>query len=188
LTSFAASSLRLLRRLLHAPAAPAPPPGGPRTILDGLSAVAATEARLSDTAALGATYPAASGGRAWSGQAEAQGLNELGEALSGIESESPRGALASAIGASMSGQRATVFLSGPDLLAGTDLLTLAGGQHVPLVVHLAARAVTSTSRKRWTWRSSRDGPPSGRSSRPWSPWTPSRRRSPSRTFAFPTGS
>jgi pyruvate-ferredoxin/flavodoxin oxidoreductase len=143
LTSFAASSLRLLRRLLHAPAAPAPPPGGPRTILDGLSAVAATEARLSDTAALGATYPAASGARAWSGQAEAQGLNELGEALSGIESESPRGALASAIGASMSGQRATVFLSGPDLLAGTDLLTLAGGQHVPLVVHLAARAVTA---------------------------------------------
>ncbi|MHC5007522.1 MAG: hypothetical protein ACYTGF_09225, partial [Planctomycetota bacterium] len=143
MTSFAASSLRLLRRLLHAPAAPAPPPGGPRAILDGLSAVAATEARLSDTAALGATYPGASGGRAWSGQAEAAGLNELGEALSGIESESPRGALASAIGASMSGQRATVFLSGPDLLAGADLLTLAGGQHVPLVVHLAARAVAT---------------------------------------------
>jgi pyruvate-ferredoxin/flavodoxin oxidoreductase len=141
LTSFAASSLRLLRRLLHAPAGPAPPATGPRTILDGLSAVAATEARLSDTAALGATYPGASAGRAWSGQAEAPGLNELGEALSGIESESPRGALASAIGASMSGQRATVFLSGPDLLAGSDLVALAAGQHVPLVIHLAARAV-----------------------------------------------
>ena len=141
MTSFAASSLRLLRRLLHAPAASAPPPAGPRIILDGLSAVAATEAGLSDTAALGATYPAASGGRAWSGQAEGPGLNALGEALSGIDSESPRGALASAIGASISGQRATVFLSGPDLAGCTDLLTLAAGQHVPLVVHLAARAL-----------------------------------------------
>ncbi|MHC4100785.1 MAG: hypothetical protein ACYSW1_07925, partial [Planctomycetota bacterium] len=122
MTSFAASSLRLLRRLLHAPAGAAPPATGPRTILDGLSAVAATEARLSDTAALGATYPSSSGGRAWTGQAVAPGLNQLGEALSGIDSESPRGALASAIGASMSGQRATVFLSGPDLFAGADLL------------------------------------------------------------------
>ncbi|MHC4217493.1 MAG: hypothetical protein ACYSU7_03465 [Planctomycetota bacterium] len=143
MTSFAASSLRLLRRLLHAPTPVATLPSGPQAVLDGLSAVAVTEAALSDTAALGATYPAAAGARVWGRRLAAPGLNALGEALSGMESESPRGALAAAIGASMSGQRATVFLSGPDLATATDLLALAAGQHVPLVVHLAARAITA---------------------------------------------
>ncbi|MHC4784786.1 MAG: transketolase C-terminal domain-containing protein [Planctomycetota bacterium] len=142
MTSFAASSLRFLRRLLHAQAAAAPQLG-PQAVLDGLSAVAATEARLSDTAALGATYPGACAGRAWSRQQAQTGLNQFGEALGGIDAESPRGALAAAIGASMSGQRATVFLSGPDLAASTDLVALAAGQHVPLVLHLAARAITT---------------------------------------------
>jgi pyruvate-ferredoxin/flavodoxin oxidoreductase len=93
--------------------------------------VAATEACLADAAALGATYPAAAGGRAWSGLRP------------GIDAESPRGALAAAIGASISGQRSTVFLSGPDLAAGADLVALAVGQRSPLVIHLAARATSA---------------------------------------------
>jgi pyruvate-ferredoxin/flavodoxin oxidoreductase len=109
-------------------------------VLDGLSAVAVTEARLSEIAALGASYPAAAGARVWSREQAACDVNRLGEALSSVEADSPRGALAAALGMSMSGQRAAVFSSGPDLAAAPDLLAQAAGQHLPMVIHLASRA------------------------------------------------
>ncbi|NNM26472.1 MAG: hypothetical protein HKO59_10900, partial [Phycisphaerales bacterium] len=60
--------------------------------------------------------------------------------LTAVAAEHPRGALAAAIGASMAGQRATAFLSGPDVLAASDLLAIAAGRQLPLVLHLATRA------------------------------------------------
>ncbi len=138
MTSFGAHSLKVLRRLFHRTAAA--PHAGVETVLDGLTAVAATEARVSDTAALGGSWPAAGGGRAWARQQTQQPLNRLGEVLAGIEAEHPAGALAAAIGSSLSGQRATAFMAGGDLLGAADLLALGAGRHVPLVIHLAARA------------------------------------------------
>jgi pyruvate/2-oxoacid:ferredoxin oxidoreductase alpha subunit len=140
LTSFAAHSLRVLRRLLQRRTAAPAPHAGVETVLDGLSAVACTEAAVSDTAGLGATWPAAAGGRAWDRQRMQQRLNRLGEVLTAIEAEHPPQAIAAAIGAAIAGQRATAFISGPDLLAAVDHLALASGRHAPLVCHLATRA------------------------------------------------
>lgn len=142
MSSFASSSLKLLRRLLHAGAGQDAPHAGAPTVLDGLSAVAATEARVCDVAALGASHPAALGARVWAGQESARGVNEFGDVVSSVAGQSPRGALAAAIGAAMAGQRATAFVSGSDLAGCTDLLMQASGQHLPLVVHLASRATS----------------------------------------------
>ncbi|MHC4947777.1 MAG: hypothetical protein ACYTG1_05890, partial [Planctomycetota bacterium] len=139
MTSFTASSMRWLRRLLGGGVAAAPDAGAAR-VLDGLSAVAVTEALLADTAGLGATFPASAAARAWRQEQDRPGLNALGEARGGVEGLGPRAALAAALGAATAGQRATAFVSGPDLVAATDLLAQTAGRRAPLVVHLAARA------------------------------------------------
>lgn len=140
MSSARSSSLNLLRRWLR-PRAQTPLDKGRPAILDGASAVAALEATLCDSAALGATWPAALSARAWD-NAEQLGLQPLAPDTSRVESDDPRGALAAAIGLATSGQRATVFLSGPDLASATDLLAMAAGRHVPLVIHLACRALS----------------------------------------------
>ena len=139
MTSFAANSLRALRRLLRAPASGRGAPS-PDTVMDGLSAVAFVEASISDSAALGASYPAALGARVWSQRCAHAAINRLGRLLVGVEAGSPRGALSAAVGLAAAGERATVFISGPDCLAAQDILAHAAGLHVPLVVHLASRA------------------------------------------------
>ncbi|NNM25036.1 MAG: hypothetical protein HKO59_03445, partial [Phycisphaerales bacterium] len=80
MTSFGPHSLQLLKRLLGVEAS-APAHAGVETVLDGLTAVAVTEAAGSDTAALGATWPAAAGGRAWSRRQRQQRRNRLGAML-----------------------------------------------------------------------------------------------------------
>jgi pyruvate-ferredoxin/flavodoxin oxidoreductase len=57
------------------------------------------------------------------------------------EEQDARGALAAAIGLSMSGIRATAFLSSPDLMKVQDLLISAVGRHLPLVLHLNNRTI-----------------------------------------------
>ncbi len=109
-------------------------------MLDGVSAVAFTEACISESAALAASYPAAAGTRVWQRQQTLDRANHFGQPLTSVDAESPRGALAAAIGMAMSGQRATVFFSGPDFAGVQDLLMQASGQHLPLVIHLACRA------------------------------------------------
>jgi pyruvate-ferredoxin/flavodoxin oxidoreductase len=116
------------------------PRAGDAVVLDGLTAIAVTEAAMADTAALGADWPAAAAGRAWNREQTRRRLNRLGEVLASVHAPSPRGTLAAAVGTSLSGQRATTFLAGPDLLAARDTLALARGQHAPLVIHMAARA------------------------------------------------
>jgi pyruvate-ferredoxin/flavodoxin oxidoreductase len=106
-----------------------------KTVLDGNSAVAAIETCLAEAAGLGASFPVNT--TAW--QTEAK--NCFGKALISRESKDARGALAAAIGLSMSGTRATAFLSSPDLMKVQDLLVTAVGRHLPLVLHLSNRTI-----------------------------------------------
>jgi len=130
----------MLRRLIRPAAARESSSVHPSTVLDGMTAVAITEARISQAAGLGATFPASISARAWSRYVEQGTSNEFDLPISAMETDSPRAALATALGLSMSGQRAVVFLSGPDLSASHDLLSMASGHHLPLVVHLSCRA------------------------------------------------
>lgn len=139
MTSFASESLKLLRRILRGSGGPAPHAGKPRA-LDGLSAVASVEARICDVAGLGASYPASLGARVWESHRTHAPINAFGAPLASVGADGPRGALSAAIGASLGGQRATVFLSGPDLAHCRDLITQAAGRRAPLVIHAALRA------------------------------------------------
>lgn len=139
MSSFASESLRVLRRMIRGKAAPAPHAGKVQ-LLDGVSAVAAVEARVCDVAGLGATYPAALAARVWDGHETGLRLNALNAPITGVGADSPRAALAAAMGAAMAGRRATVFLSGPDALQCRDLIAEAAGRRLPLVIHLVLRA------------------------------------------------
>ncbi|MDY7110277.1 MAG: hypothetical protein SYC29_16735, partial [Planctomycetota bacterium] len=142
MTSFAASSLRFLHRLLHGRGVAPPAAGGETLVLDGISAAAVTEAIIAQSGALAAAFPAAAGARAFRRRRDHRNVNQFGEPLTTIDADSARGALSAAIGLALSGERATTFLSGPDLLAAQDLLASAAGRHLPLVIHLACRAAS----------------------------------------------
>jgi len=139
--SFANSALRLLRRLLGAPTRAAGPYAGELTALDGNTAVAVTEAAIAELAVLGASFPADTADTAWCTEQLRRGRNLLGNVLGTQGAEGPRGAVAGALGLAMGGTRATVFLAAPDLTAAQDLLRLAAGRRLPLVIHLANRAL-----------------------------------------------
>jgi len=139
--SFANSALRLLRRLLGAPTRATGPYAGEPTALDGNTAVAVTEAAIAELAALGASFPADAADSAWRTEQLRHGRNQLGNVLGTQGAEGPRGALAGALGLAMGGIRATAFLAAPDLTAAQDLLRLAVGRRLPLVIHLDNRAL-----------------------------------------------
>lgn len=116
---------------------------------DGAGAVAAIEAWVSDTAGFSAGFPAAlSAGFPTGERFDHRTQHNLDPTGSGLfrrssavlRSATPRDALAAAVGAATSGLRAAAFLSGPELLAGQDLLVRAARRRLPLVVHLAERA------------------------------------------------
>ncbi len=138
---FANSALRLLRRLLGAPIRAAGPYAGELTALDGNTAVAVTEAAIAELAMLGASFPADAADAAWRTEQLRHGRNLLGNVLGTQGAEGPRGALAGALGLAMGGIRATAFLAAPDLTAAQDLLRLAAGRRLPLVIHLDNRAL-----------------------------------------------
>ena len=136
------NAIRRLRRLLGAK----PPLGGtsagPVSVLDGQAALTLIEAGLSEAIALGAGFPAQTAEMAWRARQECQDFNWFGGHLSGIAAESPRGALSAAMGLTLSGVRASLFLSGPDLAACRDLLQTAAAQRLPLVIQVAARTLS----------------------------------------------
>ncbi len=134
----------MLRRLFGTARQDTAPFTAQPIVLDGLSAVAAIEALISDAAALGASYPASAGARALSKRRAERAVNSLGQILAAVDADSPRGALATAIGMSMSGRRATAFFSGPDIASAQDLLAQTSNRHLPLVIHLACRASMRT--------------------------------------------
>lgn len=131
--------MRMLRRLIRGRGV-APSHAGKPVVIDGLSAVALLEARMCDSAALGAAYPASLAARVWHEHESHQHLNTFGTLLSSVDADSARSALAAAIGLSLSGRRAAVFCSGPDLLEARDLIAQAAHRHAPLVIHAVLRA------------------------------------------------
>ncbi|OOZ39406.1 hypothetical protein BOW53_11650 [Solemya pervernicosa gill symbiont] len=140
--SFTNTAISLYRRLFG-DADSGSADSGLETLLDGNSAVALTEAAIVESAALGSTYPANGAELAWRAESLLRGENRFGQPLNGYSAEGSRGALAAAIGLAMTGQRATAFLSGPDLAASQDLLREAVGRRLPLVIHLDNRALSS---------------------------------------------
>ncbi len=139
--SIASSALRLLRQLIGSPPRGQGTHAGTATTLDGNTAVAVTEACISEGAGLGASYPADTAELAWRAEQLRLAADPTGTILLSRKADGPRGALAAATGLSLSGIRATVFLSSADLAGAQDLLVSAAGRHVPLVVHLDNRAL-----------------------------------------------
>ncbi|MCK5522869.1 MAG: 4Fe-4S binding protein [Thiomargarita sp.] len=139
---FSYSTLRLFQRFFSS-SPKTPSQAGIKTVLDGNTAVAAIEACIAEAAGLGASFPADSAAYAWQAEQQRRGKNCLGKTLTKRDTESARSALAAAIGLSLSGTRATAFLSSPDIMSVQDLLVNAVGRHVPLVVHLSNRTLAA---------------------------------------------
>jgi pyruvate-ferredoxin/flavodoxin oxidoreductase len=136
-------AIRWYRNVFGAPAATDIRDEGLKTVLDGNSAVALTEAGIAGHAVLGGSMPAAAADAVWLSEIGADNANLFGEALSAEVAEGPRGMVAAATGLALAGRRATAFLSGPDVAAVQDLLISAAGKHAPMVLHLVARAATA---------------------------------------------
>ncbi len=134
-------AVRWYRKAFGAPAGSDIRDQGLVTVLDGNSAVALSEAGIASHAVLGGSFPAAAADAVWLG--EHGSTNLYGEALAAQTAEGPRGIIAAATGLALAGRRATAFISGPDIAASQDLLVSAAGKHVPLVLHLATRAITA---------------------------------------------
>ncbi len=135
------SALRLLRRILGTPGQPSPGAAGTPGVFDGNTAVALTEAAISEGA--GSTLANSANGAqlAWRAERKRLGSNLLDGLLETSTTEGARGSLAYAAGLSMSGVRATAFLSGIELAALQDLLGTAAGRHLPLVLHVSNQAL-----------------------------------------------
>ena len=134
-------AIRLYRRLFVS-SKKAAKEDGIETVLDGNTAVAVTEAAISEAAALGSTFPGSGANQAWRSEQEQRDSNTFGGRISSCEADGPRGALAAAMGLAMSGGRATAFISGQDAAAVQDQLRTAANRHLPLVLHLENSAVS----------------------------------------------
>lgn len=113
----------------------------PQTLMagDGNQAVGLLESLLADAWSGGGSWPVSDLIPEIARQAE-DNANLFGRIPSRLDGEGPRGALAAALGAALSGLRSTAFLSGPDLSSSLDLLREAARRRVALVVHLGERA------------------------------------------------
>ncbi|VFM95017.1 MAG: Pyruvate:ferredoxin oxidoreductase [Candidatus Kentron sp. G] len=112
-------------------------------VLDGATAVALTETCLADMVAFHTSFPAQAGNIVWKAEQKRKGVNCFGVPLAIRRTESPRGSLAAAMGLTMSGVRAALFLSSSDLISGHDLLVMATGRHLPLVIHLSNQTLAA---------------------------------------------
>jgi pyruvate-ferredoxin/flavodoxin oxidoreductase len=135
------TAIRWYRKVFGAPAGSDIRDEGLATVLDGNTAVALSEAGIATHAVLGGGAPVAPADGVWLGEV-AHGTNLFGQALAAQSAEGPRGIVAAATGLSLAGRRATAFLSGTDIAASQDLLISAAGKHVPLILHVGARAAT----------------------------------------------
>jgi len=133
--------LSLLRSLLGTDSEAPPALAGLETSLRGAAAVAVTEACVAELAGLGAGAPADILTRAWEEERWREEVNLFGQPLGYLTAPTPRGVLAGPMGMSLSGARASAFLSAPNLAALGDLLTAAAGRNLPVVVHVVARAL-----------------------------------------------
>ena len=136
------TAIRWYRKVFGAPSGSDIREEGLDTVLDGNTAVALSEAGIATHAVLGGTAPVNPADSIWLGEV-AHGTNLFGQALAEQSAEGPRGMVAAATGLSLAGRRATAFLSGTDIAASQDLLISAAGKHVPLVLHVGARAAAA---------------------------------------------
>ena len=136
------TAIRWYRKVFGAPAGSDIREEGLDTVLDGNTAVALSEAGIATHAVLGGAAPVDPADGVWLGEV-AHGTNLFGQALAAQSAEGPRGIVAAATGLALAGRRATAFLSGTDIAACQDLLMSAAGKHVPLVLHVGARAATA---------------------------------------------
>ena len=138
---FTATAIRLYRTLFGAPPGSTLAEEGVDAVLDGNSAVALSEAMITQDAVLGGSFPSAGADIAW--RSQSGGVNLFGASLAAQQSEGPRGAVAAAMGLALAGRRVTGFLSGPDIAAVQDLLVSAAGRNLPMVLHLSNRALAA---------------------------------------------
>ena len=136
------TAIRWYRKVFGAPAGSDIREEGLATVLDGNTAVTLSEAGIATHAVLGGGAPMDAADEVWLGEV-AHGTNLFGQALAAQTAEGPRGIVAAATGLGLAGCRATAFLSGPDVAASQDLLISAAGKHVPLVLHVGARAAAA---------------------------------------------
>lgn len=136
-------AIRWYREVFGAPAGSDIREEGLDCVLDGNSAVALSEASIATHAVLGGSLPSLDADAVWLGELEHGATNFFGESLSAQTAEGPRGIVAAATGLALAGRRATAFLSGTDIAAAQDLLISAAGKHVPLVLHVGARAAVA---------------------------------------------
>jgi len=133
-------AIRWYRKVFGAPAGSDIREEGLKTVLDGNSAVAISEASIASNAVLGGSMPSQDADTVWLGELAHGGRNFYGEALAAQTAEGPRGIVAAVTGLALAGRRATAFLSGTDIAATQDLLISAAGKHAPLVLHVGTRA------------------------------------------------
>ena len=136
------TAIRWYRKVFGAPTGSDIREEGLATVLDGNTAVTLSEAGIATHAVLGGSAPVDACDAVWRGEV-AHGTNLFGQALAAQTAEGPRGIVAAATGLALAGRRATAFLSGPDIAASQDLLISAAGKHVPLVLHVGARAAAA---------------------------------------------
>ena len=133
------TAIRLYRQIFGTPEFAGQLADGIETVLDGNTAIAVTEACITEVAALGGGFLEQGAALAWLSEQQRVSTNLFGEKLSVQQADSPRGALASAIGVTLSGHRSTVFLSAQELSGCQDILQTAVGRRLPLVIHLDNR-------------------------------------------------
>lgn len=114
-------------------------PGDPAAAA-GHTAVAITETAITEAVTICGSYPSNLFLNDIMKLGRRERKNLWGRVPSLADGAGSRGSLAGAMGMATAGLRATVFLSGTDLLESQDLLARAAGRRLPLVVHLAARA------------------------------------------------
>ena len=117
-----------------------------RLALDGETATALLALELGDAAGLKSGDSRATATRVWrrsGGRADTSRTRSLG-----VEETGPRGALAAAMGLSLTGMRASAFVSSDDLTSSAALLRAMSGRPLPLVVHLSARSLSAHANAR----------------------------------------
>jgi len=129
-------ALRGLKRAFLSRGRDLPAPVGKQAVLSGSTAVALVEAAISEACGTGASRPATASVETFRQRQEQAVTNRFGLPLAQVLADGPRGNLASAIGLSLAGTRATAFLAGADLTAAQDLMAFAASSHLPLVAHL----------------------------------------------------
>jgi len=143
--NFTESSLRLLKRLLGNRAGSTGRDDGPQALVNGNTAAALIEAAVSQAAAVGTGGTIDPAAMVWRTEQQRRADLWLENRITTVAAEGSRGSLASAAGLSLSGIRATAFISGVEAAALQDLLANIAGRHLPLVVHLESRATGGSS-------------------------------------------